>query len=92
MSEDINRDRQPLGIILAAGQSVKYTRPMQYSVQSWPCACWMATVKWSVGSARVEAHIDAASVPFIDTPYVEGMYARGGVWVSGHGENVACLP
>ncbi|WP_337048350.1 hypothetical protein [Serratia liquefaciens] len=34
MSEDINRDRQALGIILAAGQSVKYTRPMQYSVQS----------------------------------------------------------
>lgn len=76
MSKGINHDRQHLGIILAAGQSVKIR-------QANPAYNAKLTLRllnddreteaeFSVGSTWIEAHIEAASVPFIDTPYVEG--------------------
>jgi hypothetical protein len=77
MSKGINHDRQHLGIILAAGQSVK----IRQTNAAYNAKLTLRLLnddreteaEFSVGSTWIEAHIEAASVPFIDTPYVEGM-------------------
>lgn len=76
MSKGINYDRQHLGIILAAGQSMKIRQTnAMYSAKLTMRLLHddhKTETEFSIGSTWVEAHIDAASVPFIDTPYVEG--------------------
>lgn len=77
MTKGINHDRQHLGIILAAGQTVKIRQ-----INTTFSANLMMRLlnddskteaEFTIGSAWVEASINAVSVPFIDTPYVEGM-------------------
>jgi hypothetical protein len=77
MSKGINHDRQHLGIILAAGKSVK----IRQTNAAYNAKLTLRLLnddreteaEFSVGSTWIEARIEAVSVPFIDTPYVEGM-------------------
>lgn len=76
MSKGIGHDRQHLGIILAAGQVVRvrqtnaaFTTKLKLRLLNDDNK---TEVEFSIGNAWVEASVNAVSVPFIDTPYVEG--------------------
>ncbi|SMB28074.1 conserved hypothetical protein [Serratia proteamaculans] len=76
MSKGIGHDRQHLGIILAAGQVVRvrqtnatFTTKLKLRLLNDDKK---TEAEFSIGSAWVEASVNAVSVPFIDTPYVEG--------------------
>ncbi|WP_221179209.1 putative mucin/carbohydrate-binding domain-containing protein, partial [Pseudomonas protegens] len=77
MSKGINHDRQHLGIILAAGQTVRIRQTnTQFSAKLTMRLLnddRKTEAEFSVGSSWVETRINVTSVPFIDTPYVEGM-------------------
>ncbi|POT55259.1 peptidase M60 viral enhancin protein [Citrobacter amalonaticus] len=77
MSKGINHDRQHLGIILAAGQAVRirqtnaaFNEILTMRLLNDDCK---TEAEYLIGSTWVEASLNAASVPFIDTPYVDGM-------------------
>jgi hypothetical protein len=76
MSKGIGHDRQHLGIILAAGQRVRvrqtnatFTTKLKLRLLNDDNK---TEAEFSIGNAWVEASVNAVSVPFIDTPYVEG--------------------
>lgn len=76
MNKGIAHDRQHLGIILAAGQTVR-VRQANAAFNEKLTLCLLnddrkTEAKFSIGNTWVEASIPAVSVPFIDTPYVQG--------------------
>ncbi|CAI0824547.1 Viral enhancin protein [Serratia quinivorans] len=76
MSKGIGHDRQHLGIILASGQVIR----VRQTNASFSAKLKLRLLNddnkteadFSIGSAWVEASVNAVSVPFVDTPYVEG--------------------
>ncbi|MGF6191678.1 putative mucin/carbohydrate-binding domain-containing protein [Serratia sp. 2723] len=76
MSKGINHDRQHLGIILAAGQAVRIRQTNAAFNQKLTMRLLnddrKTEAEYLIGSTWVEASLSAASVPFIDTPYVDG--------------------
>ncbi|MEQ1962161.1 putative mucin/carbohydrate-binding domain-containing protein [Xenorhabdus khoisanae] len=78
MSKGIGHDRQHLGIILAAGQTIR-VRQVNAAFSDKLTLRLLnddrkTEVEFSVvGSTWVEASVNAVSVPFIDTPYVDGV-------------------
>jgi hypothetical protein len=77
MSKGIGHDRQHLGIILAAGQVIRVRQTNAAFSASLTLRLLNDDGKteadFSIGSAWVEASVNAVSVPFFDTPYVEGV-------------------
>ncbi|MFI8416363.1 putative mucin/carbohydrate-binding domain-containing protein [Serratia sp. NPDC078593] len=76
LNKGIGHDRQHLGIILAAGQTVRvrqintaFTATLRLRLLNDDNR---TEAEFSVDNNWVEANINAVSVPFIDTPYVEG--------------------
>lgn len=76
MLKGIKHDRQPLGIILAAGNTLKirqsnakFKANLKLRLLNDDC---QTESEVSIGSNWVEVNIHVASVPFIDTPYMNG--------------------
>ncbi len=76
MSKGINHDRQHLGIILAAGQALRIRQTNAAFNEKLTMRLLdddrKTEVEYRIGNTWVEASLNAASVPFIDTPYVDG--------------------
>ncbi|WP_421504496.1 putative mucin/carbohydrate-binding domain-containing protein [Erwinia rhapontici] len=76
MTKGITHDRQHLGIILAAGQSVRIRQSNAAFKEKLTMHLLnddrKTEAKFSIGNDWVEASALAASVPFIDTPFVQG--------------------
>jgi hypothetical protein len=76
MSKGIGHDRQHLGIILAAGQVIRVRQTNAAFSARLTLRLLNDDKKteadFSIGSAWVEASVNAVSVPFVDTPYAEG--------------------
>lgn len=76
MNKGITHDRQHLGIILAAGQPMRIRQTNTAFNKKLTLRLLnddsKTETQLSIGNTWVEASPLAASVPFIDTPYVEG--------------------
>lgn len=76
LNKGITHDRQHLGIILAAGQTVRIRQANAAFNEKLTLRLLNddsnTEAKFSIGNTWVEASPHAVSVPFIDTPFIQG--------------------